>query len=617
MGGMQSAWGGGQDDFTRSIFACTDAELLLRPVGRRQTSGRCGLIDRSERRRGGAVGEFTIWLSGVSRQVLAQCPTERSKFVGLGSAILVTAGMATVSLWFALYTALKAPIWLAVIFALLWGLAIMSLDRLFVVSMHRYRNRLYYVLLAAPRFIMAVLLGFVISTPFVLQIFRPEINHQIKLMQLAERSAYFKNLPTNPVYLAVQQDQANVTKLTDEGATGGAAINPATDPTILGWQKQLATAQANEQTWFANLQCQLYGTALPGGRKCIQGNGPLAKDDQEEYESWKGQVSTLQAEIQQRTGTLQGQSTAQQKATQGSAKAQLAVAKLALSSAQQQLTLQTDGVTQNINADDGLLTQLKALGNATAGDSTLEWARILLFLVFLSIDIMPVFIKLLLNLGPESTYDSLLAEEERQAKRVAEHTRAVRQAAQRKAAQAEASGARDRLGALSAELPGVRDDIMTARLNVEREWLRRWEEDQLGRVASGQGITPADTGVGPMPSSEGWQRSTANGTRPWPVRSSTATRDGRGRPQQPGRRYQQAPADRPADEEGLWGWLGSLRPPWPRAGRPGRDRAERQVPARRGGGWQPASANPPRTGPETDPDGSRRAPVTVPNDWSR
>ena len=184
-----------------------------------------------------AAGDTFIWLSGASRQVLDQCPTERPKFIGLGASILVTAGMAAVSLSFALYTALKAPIWLAVIFALLWGLAIMSLDRLFVVSLHRYRNRFFYLLLAAPRFVMAVLLGFVISTPFVLQIFQPEIQHQIKLMQAAERAAYFQSLPHNPVYLDVQRDQTEVTNLTDEGATGGAAINPATDPTIIGWRR--------------------------------------------------------------------------------------------------------------------------------------------------------------------------------------------------------------------------------------------------------------------------------------------------------------------------------------------------------------------------------------------
>ncbi len=513
------------------------------------------------------MGDFLIWLSGVSRDVLAQCRTERPKFIGLGAAILVTAGMAAVSLSFALVNALKAPLWAAVTFALLWGLAIMSLDRLFVVSMHRYRNPFFYLVMALPRFAMAVLLGFVISTPFVLQIFKPEIYHQIKVMQAAERSAYFKDLPHNPVYITVQQDKATVASLTDQAATGGAAINPSTDPTIIGWQKQLSTAQDNEQTWFANLQCQLYGTALPGGRKCIQGNGPLAKDDQGQYEYWKGQVSTLQGEIQQRTATLQGQSTAQQKANQGQAAAQLSAAKQSLQSAQQQLNLQTSSVTSGIYTDTGILTQLKALGNATAGDSTLAWARLLLFLVFLIIDIMPVFIKLLLNLAPESTYDSILAEEERQQKRIAEHTRAVRQAAERKAALAEISSARDRLAALSAEVPGMRDQIMSTRLRVEQEWLKRWEADQLCRVANGQGITPADTGVGPMPPPDSWPRSRPDGYRPWPPKNARAPQkndrapqNGRVRPpRQPDpQRPRQEARRSPAGQEQLWGRVCTL-----------------------------------------------------------
>jgi hypothetical protein len=551
------------------------------------------------------VGDFLIWLSGVSRQLLGQCTTERPKFIGLGAAILVTAGMAAVSLSFALVSALKAPVWLAVFFALLWGLAIMSLDRLFVVSMHRQRNRFYYLIMATPRFLMAVLLGFVISTPFVLQIFKPEIDHQIKLMQAAERSAYFKNLPHNPVYLAVQKDKATVSTLAEEAATGGAAINPSMDPTIEGWRTQLASAQANEQTWFANLQCQLYGTALPGGRKCIQGNGPLAKDDQQQYEYWKGQVSTLQQEIQQRTDTLRGQSAAKQKADQGQAQSQLAAAKLALSSAQQQLTMQTNDVTSGIKQDSGLLTQLKALGNATAGDSTLARARFLLFLVFLVIDIMPVFVKLLLNLAPESTYDEILAAEEKRQKMSAEHTRAVRLAAERKSAQAEISGARDRLAALSTELPGMRDDIMAARMRVEREWLQRWEADQMRRVANGQGITPADTGVGPMPSPDSWQRyQTGGGFRPWPPpRNGGTAQDRRARPpRRPGpRRPRQDPPRRPPAGEPLWGLLGSLRLPrlprlslgWLRMGRRGRQEPRLQA----GPEWRPRPANRPGTGP--------------------
>ena len=405
-----------------------------------------------------------------------------------------------------------------------------------------------------------------ISTPFVLQIFQPEIQHQIKLMQAAERSAYFQGLPHNPLYLAVQKDQDNVNSLTNKAATGGAAINPATDPSIVGWGEQLTAAENQEQTAFANLQCQLYGTTLPGGRKCIQGNGPLAHDDQQTYEYWKGQVTTLQGEIQQRTETLRGQSAAQQNANKRQAQVQLEAAKLTLTSAQQQLTLQTDGITQNINADNGLLTQLKALGNATAGNSTLAWARFLLFLVFLLIDSMPVFVKLLLNLAPESSYDTLLAAEERQQQRLAEHTRAIRQAAQRKAAQAEASGAR----------PACRLVRRTAR--DARRYRGGAAKDRAGMAAAlgGGSDAPGQHRAGHHArrhrrrphavAGQLWRWSvTNNPLRPWPPRNS--------RPPRPEARSQQGA---PAPDESLWGWLGSLRlPRWLRPTRRTRSQWQR------------------------------------------
>lgn len=77
------------------------------------------------------MGRFLIWLSGARRQILAECPTERPKYIG------ITAAMAAVSLSFALITILKIRLWTALPLAIAWGLAIMSLDRLFVVSLYR------------------------------------------------------------------------------------------------------------------------------------------------------------------------------------------------------------------------------------------------------------------------------------------------------------------------------------------------------------------------------------------------------------------------------------------------------------------------------------------------
>jgi hypothetical protein len=40
----------------------------------------------------------------------------------------------------------------------------------------------------------------------------------------------------------------------------------------------------------------------------------------------------------------------------------------------------------------------------------------------------------------------------------------------------------------NAPLPGVRDEIIAARVRVEREWVRKWEEDQMRRIAEGHPV---------------------------------------------------------------------------------------------------------------------------------
>src|SRR5581483_6651868 len=68
---------------------------------------------------------FVLGLSGAHLQTLELVPTERARFESLGWAILITSGMAVVSMWFALASAVGINGILAVPIALLWGLVIM------------------------------------------------------------------------------------------------------------------------------------------------------------------------------------------------------------------------------------------------------------------------------------------------------------------------------------------------------------------------------------------------------------------------------------------------------------------------------------------------------------
>ncbi len=441
------------------------------------------------------MGRFLIWLSGARRQILAECPTERPKYVGIGTAILITAATAGVSLSFALVTILKVPLPDALPFAIAWGLAILSLDRLFVVSMSRQGPRWAHLSRALPRVLLALLLGAVISTPFVLQIFRPEIDQEITILQQQAANAHNKQVATSKLAARIQQEQARVSMLESLAATGGPGLDPGTDPTLQKLTSQLKQAQANENNDYAELQCQLYGLPGPNGTRCVAGDGQQAKRSRDAYNSDVRQVSLLQDEINTQEGQLKARSQQLQGNNKAEAAAQLPAAKLALQTdigrEQQDIN---DFNTANQN-DTGLLIRLKALDAVTKGNSTLTWARWLLFAMFVVIDCMPVMIKVMLNLGPENNYDRMLAGEERKQLRVASSNRAVRQANEITETITAVDEGRSRIAGWNTELPDVRDDIIETRRRVERERLRSWEMEQLRQIKAGQYFGNAGNGL--------------------------------------------------------------------------------------------------------------------------
>jgi hypothetical protein len=73
-----------------------------------------------------------VWLSGADAEVLARFPGDRARYTTLGSMLLVTGAMATVSMWFALHSALGVSALAAIPFALAWGLGIITIDRMLV-----------------------------------------------------------------------------------------------------------------------------------------------------------------------------------------------------------------------------------------------------------------------------------------------------------------------------------------------------------------------------------------------------------------------------------------------------------------------------------------------------
>jgi hypothetical protein len=348
------------------------------------------------------IGRFLIGISGARIEVLRRCPTERIKFQSLGWAILITSGMATVSMWFALTSAMGFNPGLSFPVALLWGFVIMGIDRWLVTSMPLDGKRKF--LIAAPRLALAILLGSLISTPIVLRIFQSEINNQISIIKENNEAAFLTSQQRGAVQARVTTAQAKVTNLEQViDSNGAVAIDPASDPVVQGLTTQLVNERKVAATDYHAWQCQLYG-----GCGAPVGSGPLAAASKARYEADEAQISTLTGEIQAREQQLQSNSTDSEASRLQQAKSALPAAQAQLAAAQAEESSLLNNFQATNSATNGLLIRLKALDQLSADDSTLQLARLLLFLLFLVIEVLPVTVKLLQQPG---NYEQILRKE--------------------------------------------------------------------------------------------------------------------------------------------------------------------------------------------------------------
>jgi signal transduction histidine kinase len=125
------------------------------------------------------VSDYLAWLGGADLFVLEQVPTERVRFIQTGLTLITTAGIAVVSMFFAVHYGLLGNWAASILIAIFWGAIILNLDRLMMLSIGRTRNRKQLLLMVVPRLVLGVLVGFVVSLPLVLRIFSPEINAQL------------------------------------------------------------------------------------------------------------------------------------------------------------------------------------------------------------------------------------------------------------------------------------------------------------------------------------------------------------------------------------------------------------------------------------------------------
>src|ERR1700741_1099167 len=122
--------------------------------------------------------QFFLFCSGAAQLLLKRCPTETSKYTGIGATVLFTGLFAALSSGYALYVIFDS-VWIAAGFALVWGAMIFNFDRFIVSSIRKGKSFWKEFRIAIPRLVMAVILALVISKPLELKIFEKEINRKL------------------------------------------------------------------------------------------------------------------------------------------------------------------------------------------------------------------------------------------------------------------------------------------------------------------------------------------------------------------------------------------------------------------------------------------------------
>lgn len=169
-------------------------------------------------------------------------PSEKDKYASIGAVVLSTAILASLSGGYAIFTIFESKI-IASAIGLFWGSFIFNIDRMFILSMKKDENNniLQIILVAAPRIVLGVFLGLLISKPIELRLFSKQIyriyyEEQIldKKMKLNKDTSELtrKNEELQNKINAIQQQCEDAKQLMNKELTGTGGSNEKGDGDI-------------------------------------------------------------------------------------------------------------------------------------------------------------------------------------------------------------------------------------------------------------------------------------------------------------------------------------------------------------------------------------------------
>ncbi|CAM3783207.1 DUF4407 domain-containing protein [Smaragdicoccus niigatensis] len=359
---------------------------------------------------------FLARVGGARIDILRKLPGSVAQQAAMGAVILTTAVFAAASAAYALSVVHFASIWWCVLAGLLWGLAILNLDRLLVLGLANESGLKRNLGLAAPRVVLALIIGVVISTPLMLKIFEPEINAQMMKNNIAALEQSIAPLNTGPLQEKLTEREREMRRLQDMIAAG-----PTADarflPEVQDIDKQMATkqqeidkAKADYDKAQAEYIAESDGTGGTGVVGCADECVRKQQVADERRAIWQQKQSELQALKDQRaTYATTNRATllaASAKAIED-AKRDLPQVTKTVDSLRDAVSYAQNGTINSLQENTGIIARLKALSDVTAGNFLALMARIAVALLFIAIELLPVLFKVMQNLGKRTPYQQV------------------------------------------------------------------------------------------------------------------------------------------------------------------------------------------------------------------
>ncbi|MGA1838245.1 DUF4407 domain-containing protein [Herbiconiux sp. 11R-BC] len=349
------------------------------------------------------VSNAMAWLGGARLDVLQDAAGDRARFVAMGGVILSTALLSAVSAAFALKMAVGAPLAVAVIVGVFWGAIILNLDRLLIIGMAKQKGVARNIALALPRVVLALIIGTVISTPLTLQIFSAEINSEIQVMQAEQKAAFEERMAADPRFAAIpslEESIASNQAIVDKGLQTDLSSDPNYAAAVAATADAQKAFDAAQTAYLAEID----GTGGTG----VRGDGAVTASKLAAMQAAQTRLTAAQAAEQAAQTAAQSNLQSSAQSRLDAAKAQLATDQASLATAQNERATEQANYDSAVNNSAGLLSRLSALFRLGEANPLLNVAHIMIAALFVCIELLPVIVKVLANLGTPTAYDRLV-----------------------------------------------------------------------------------------------------------------------------------------------------------------------------------------------------------------